>query len=298
MRFKFWGVRGSIPSPGPKTVKYGGNTTCIEIKTSADDLLILDAGTGIHALAQTLLRKNPVVAHILITHTHWDHIQGLPFFLPLFGANNQVHVYGGLDPVTQQGIERALNVQLQYSYFPISETQLKARIHYHTLKPGQSIQIGSAQVTPTVLSHPVLNFGYRVDDRDGSSLFFTGDYEIPHNPYQPHDQEYLANQQFIEDHQQQVLAAMRGVDALIVDASYTDAEYAHKIGWGHGTYGTALALAQQAQARNLFFTHHEPTRADDELEAIFAELRRSVDATGVALYLAKEGDEHALAPKP
>lgn len=294
MRFKFWGVRGSIPTPGPKTVKYGGNTTCIEIKTSANDLLILDAGTGIHALAQTLLHKNPVVAHILITHTHWDHIQGLPFFLPLFGLNNQVHVYGGLDPVTQQGIERALNVQLQYSYFPISETQLKARIHYHTLKPGQTIQIGSANVTPTVLSHPVLNFGYRVEDSDGSSLFFTGDYEMPINPYQPDDHDYASNQQFIEDKHQEVLAAMHAVDALIVDSSYTDAEYEKKIGWGHGTYGTALALARQAKAKNLFFTHHEPTRTDDELEAIFQTVLTDLDAPDFAVHLAKEGDEYGL----
>lgn len=294
MRFKFWGVRGSIPTPGPKTVKYGGNTTCIEIKTSANDLLILDAGTGIHALAQTLLHKSPVVAHILITHTHWDHIQGLPFFLPLFGPNNQVHVYGGLDPVTQQGIERALNVQLQYSYFPISETQLKARIHYHTLKPGQTIQIGGANVTPTVLSHPVLNFGYRVEDSDGSSLFFTGDYEMPINPYQPDDQDYASNQQFIEEKHQEVLAAMHAVDALIVDSSYTDVEYEKKIGWGHGTYGTALALARQAKAKKLFFTHHEPTRSDDELETIFQTVLSDLDAPDFAVYLAKEGDEYVL----
>lgn len=294
MRFKFWGVRGSIPTPGPKTVKYGGNTTCIEVKTSANDLLILDAGTGIHALAQTLSQKNPVVAHILITHTHWDHIQGLPFFLPLFGPNNQVHVYGSLDPVIQQGIERALNVQLQYSYFPISETQLKARIHYHTLKPGQTIQIGSANVTPTVLSHPVLNFGYRVEDGDGSSLFFTGDYEMPINPYQPSDPDYASNQQFIEDKQREVLAAMHAVDALIVDSSYTDAEYEKKIGWGHGTYGSAMLLARQAKAKNLFLTHHEPTRTDDDLEAIFQALLNGIDDPDFAVYLAKEGDEYEL----
>lgn len=294
MRFKFWGVRGSIPTPGPKTVKYGGNTTCIEIRTSANDLLILDAGTGIHALAQTLLSQNPLVTHILITHTHWDHIQGLPFFLPLFNPNNHVHVYGGLDPVTQMGIERALTVQLQYSYFPISEAQLKARLNYRTLMPGEPVQIGSAKVTPIVLNHPVLNFGYRVDDSDGSSLFFTGDYEMPLNPYRPDEPDYAPTQQFIDDKLKEVLAAMHGVDALIVDSSYTDAEYQKKTGWGHGTYSSALLLAAQAHAKKLFFTHHEPTRSDDELEAIFHAVLTEADAPTFGVYLAREGDEHAL----
>ena len=294
MKFKFWGVRGSIPAPGPNTVKYGGNTTCIEIRTADDDLLILDAGTGIHALAQTLLDRNPLVAHILITHTHWDHIQGLPFFMPLFSASNQIHLYGGLDPVTQQGIERALTVQLQYSYFPISEAQLKARLHYHTLRPGETVRIGGAKVTPIVLSHPVLNFGYRVEDRDGSSLFFTGDYEMPLNPYRPGEADYESTQQFIDDKFREVLAAMRDVDALIIDSSYTDAEYQTKKGWGHGTYGKALSIASLANAKRLFFTHHEPIRSDDELEAIFQTVLNDRDDPDFEVYLAREGEEFGL----
>jgi len=294
MRFKFWGVRGSIPTPGPKTVKYGGNTTCIEIRTSQNDLLILDAGTGIHALAQTLLKEKSLVAHILITHTHWDHIQGLPFFLPLFNPNNEVYLYGGLDPVTQQGIERALTVQLQYSYFPISEAQLKAGIHYRTLRPGDPVQISNVKVTPIVLNHPVLNFGYRVDDSDGSSLFFTGDYETPMNPYRPDEADFAPTQQFINDRFREVLEAMHGVDALIVDTSYTDAEYKNKMGWGHGTYRSALSIAQQAQAKRLFFTHHEPTRSDDELDAIFHAVLKDMEALDLEVYLAREGDEHKI----
>lgn len=294
MKFKFWGVRGSIPTPGPSTVKYGGNTTCIEVKNTSNDLLILDAGTGIFALAQTLIGQPPIVAHILITHTHWDHIQGLPFFLPLLSAQNQIHLYGGMDPVTQQGIERALTAQLQYSYFPIIESQLKAKLHYHTLRPGEGLQIGSTKITPTVLNHPVLNLGYRLDDSDGSSLFFTGDYETPVNPYAADDPDYLSNQQFIESKLQDVQAAMWGVDALIVDSSYTDAEYAKKAGWGHGTYGAAMQLARQVQAKKLFLTHHEPTRSDQELEAIFRALLSSVGNLEFEVQLAREGVEHVL----
>lgn len=292
MKFKFWGVRGSIPAPGPRTVKYGGNTTCIEVRTSGNDLLILDAGTGIHALAQTLGNGQPLNVHILITHTHWDHIQGLPFFTPIFSPHNHIHIYGGLDPVTQLGIERALTVQLQYSYFPISEAQLKARVHYHTLKPGEPIQIAGAKVTPVVLCHPVLNFGYRLDDSDGSSLFFTGDYEIPQNPFRPEESDYKTTQLFIEERFREVLTVMQDVDALIIDSSYTDAEYSEKIGWGHGTYGSSLQIAKQAKARKLLLTHHEPTRSDAELDDIFHETMAKAGKLDFEVYLAREGEEH------
>lgn len=294
MKFKFWGVRGSIPTPGPHTVKYGGNTTCIEIKNAGAELLIIDAGTGIFALAQTLLDRSPIVAHILLTHTHWDHIQGLPFFLPLLAAQNQIHLYGGMDPVTQLGIERALTVQLQYSYFPIIESQLKAKVHYHTLRSGEPLQIGGTKITPTTLNHPVLNFGYRLDDADGSSLFFTGDYETPGNPYAVGDPEYASNQQFIEAKLREIHAAMRGVDALIVDSSYTDAEYLKKAGWGHGTYSSALQLARQVQAKKLFLTHHEPSRSDRELDTIFQDLQARAGAVDFEIIMAREGVEHVL----
>ncbi|MBD9354392.1 MBL fold metallo-hydrolase [Methylomonas albis] len=294
MKFKFWGVRGSIPTPGPSTVKYGGNTTCIEVTSSAGDLIILDAGTGIHALAQSLTNQ-ALTAHILITHTHWDHIQGLPFFLPMFNAGNIVNIYGGLEPLTHQGIERAMRVQLQHSYFPISEAQLNAQIHYFTLKAGAPITVGSVRVTPTVLNHPVYNFGYRLDDVDGSSLFFTGDYEPQLNPYAPDHPGYPAMQELIEQKQEEVIAAMAGVDALITDSSYTDVEYANRHGWGHGTYRSAMNFAAQAGAKRLFLTHHEPTRSDADLEAIFASLLQSGE---VSVCLAREGEEFELLDNP
>lgn len=292
MKFKFWGVRGSIASPGANTVKYGGNTTCIEIRTSSNDLIILDAGTGIHALAQSLMAALPITAHVLITHTHWDHIQGLPFFLPIFVPGNRIHIYGGLDPVTNQGIERAMGVQLQYSYFPIIEAQLKAEIGYHTIKPCEPLQIGSATITPIVLNHPVLNLGYRVEDIDGSSLFFTGDYEPAFNPYRSDEPEFALTQQMIEEKRQEVVAAMHRVDALIIDSSYTDQDYERKKGWGHGTYRSALDLAEQSAAKQLFFTHHEPGRSDAELDAIQQQLLQQ--GTCCPIHLAQEGVEHCL----
>lgn len=288
MKFKFWGVRGSIPTPGPNTVKYGGNTTCIEIRTDDNDLIILDAGTGIHAFAQTLLKEMPIQAHIFITHTHWDHIQGLPFFIPIFIPNNHIKIYGGIDPVTNETINRALSVQLQYSFFPIREAQLNARIEYVTVKPGIPVKVGSATITPIVLSHPVLNFGYRIDC-DGQSIFFTGDYEPQLNIYDPEDDEYAEFQSFVDAKWEEVVHAMKDVDALIVDSSYTNEEYASKQGWGHGTYDSAIKLATAANAKKLFFTHHEPTRSDTSLETIYQSLLQNNPTTCCELLLAQEG---------
>ncbi|HEY8037822.1 MAG TPA: MBL fold metallo-hydrolase [Methylobacter sp.] len=293
MKIKFWGVRGSIPTPGPNTVKYGGNTTCIEIRTNDNDLIILDAGTGIHALAQNLLKEMPVHAHIFITHTHWDHIQGLPFFIPIFIPNNQIKIYGGIDPVTNETINRALSVQLQYSFFPIREAQLNARIEYATVKPGEPVKVGSATITPIVLSHPVLNFGYRIDC-DGQSVFFTGDYEPQLNIYDPEDDEYAEFQSFVDAKWDEVVLAMKDVDALIVDSSYTNEEYVSKQGWGHGTYDSGIRLATAAKAKKLFFTHHEPTRTDAGLEAIYQNLLQNNPDTCCELLLAQEGVDISL----
>jgi len=293
MKFKFWGVRGSIATPGPSTVIYGGNTTCIEIRTDNDELIILDAGTGIHRLAQELLKQASINAHIFMTHTHWDHIQGLPFFSPIFIAGNQIKIYGGLDPVTGQGIERALNVQLQYSYFPIREVELNASIEYKTIKPGELITIGSATITPILLNHPVLNLGYRIDC-DGKSIFFTGDYEPLYNIYQANNREYANYQSFIDEKQQEITLAVKDVDALIVDSSYTTVEYISKKGWGHGTYDSAIRLASLANAKKLFFTHHEPTRSDKQLELIYRQLLKNNPNLTYEIMLAKEGIEILL----
>lgn len=288
MKFKFWGVRGSIPSPGPNTVKYGGNTTCIEIRTDDGDLIILDAGTGIHSLAQNLLKEMPINAHIFITHTHWDHIQGLPFFIPIFIPGNQISIYGGLDPVTHEQINRALTVQLQYSFFPIQEAQLKARINYLTISAGIPVKVGSATVTPIILNHPVLNFGYRIDC-DGQSIFFTGDYEMQLNIYQPDDEDHAQFQCYIEEQKKEVLLAMKDVDALIIDSPFTKSEYASKHGWGHGTYDSAIELSRAANAKRLFLTHHEPTRTDAELDKIYQNLLEAYPDLSFQLIIAREG---------
>lgn len=271
MKVRFWGVRGSIASPGPNTVRYGGNTTCIEIRTDNNELIIIDAGTGIFPLSQTLLAELPVTANVLITHSHWDHIQGLPFFIPNFIPGNLLRLHGAFDPVSGKGVEQVMSVQLQYSYFPVREAEMKARIEYVTLAPEQSIQIGSATVTPYLMNHPVIDFGYRIE-ANGKSVFFTGDHEPPLNIYAAGEEGYAEYQGFVDEKAADIRRAMQGVDVLIADCSYTEQEYPAKKGWGHGTFNTSIQYAKEAGAKVLFCTHHEPTRSDDALDAVFRQV--------------------------
>ncbi len=291
MKFRFWGVRGSIPSPGPRTARYGGNTTCIEVRTDAGALIILDAGTGIFALAQDLLNRLPVRANIFITHSHWDHIHGLPFFTPLFIRGSVVRLHGAPDAGTGAGIEHVLGVQLQNSYFPVSEAQMNATIEYQTLTFERAVTLQDAVIDTIVMNHPVTNLGYRISC-NGKSLFFTGDHEPFYNLYPADDTRHAPYQAEIDARAGAIDRAMHGVDALIVDCSYTAAEYPSKQGWGHGTFEAALATAVRVGAKALYCTHHEPTRGDEELEAVFALLlAKNPPPAGLKVYLASEGLE-------
>ncbi len=295
MKFKFWGVRGSIPSPGPKTMRYGGNTTCIEVRSDANTLIILDGGTGIFSLAQSLLDELPINAHVLVTHSHWDHIHGLPFFTPLFIPGNNVCLYGANDLATGNGIERVMAAQLQYSFFPVREAEMKAVIAYRQLKVGESILIDDTVIDNTMMNHPVINLGYRISCH-GKSVFFTGDHEPFFNEFEPDDANFATCQQENDAREQSIDAAMKGVDALIVDCSYTREEYPAKRRWGHGTFDSALEMALRVGAKRLYCTHHEPTRSDDDLEAVFADvMARFADRLGqLQVFLAYEGLEVTL----
>jgi phosphoribosyl 1,2-cyclic phosphodiesterase len=298
MKVRFWGVRGSIASPGPQTVRYGGNTTCIEVRSDDGSPIILDAGTGIYPLAQQLLKQLPVQASIFMTHTHWDHIQGLPFFTPLYIPGNKVRIHGGYDIVTRRSIEQIMEVQLQYSFFPVREAELKATIDYRTVNVGEAVTVGDATVTPLLLNHPVVNFGYRVDC-NGKSVFFTGDHEPWPNIYQPDDAEHAEYQQMIAQQQDHLDAALAGLDILIADSSYTTAEYQSKIGWGHGTLEGSIAWGRRLGVKKLVCTHHEPERNDDALEAAFAAALRTVgpdpgEPCATEFLLSREGMELVL----
>lgn len=292
MKIKFWGVRGSIPSPGPNTVRYGGNTTCIEVRTGNNELIILDGGTGIFPLSQTLLKELPVTANIFNTHSHWDHIHGLPFFIPIFIPGNKIRLHGSFDPISGEGPERIMAVQMQYSYFPVREAEMKSPIDYVTVMPNEPVEVGTATITPVLLNHPVVNLGYRIDC-NGKSIFFTGDHEPHTNIYDPGDDSYAEYQSLIEQQHHSIVKAIKGVDVLIADTAYTIEEYPAKKGWGHGTFDSSIELAKAAGAKILYCTHHEPTRSDDALEKVFAEAlaRHPTDTGKLEIRLAREGDE-------
>jgi phosphoribosyl 1,2-cyclic phosphodiesterase len=300
MKFRFWGVRGSIPSPGPRTARYGGNTTCIEVRSDDDTLIVLDAGTGLYALAQDLMARRAagtgIEANIFITHSHWDHIHGLPFFAPLFVKGSRVCLHGAHDPVTGNGIEHVMAVQLQNSYFPVSEERMDATIDYRTLEIGEAYALSDTVVHNVVMNHPVTNLGYRITCKD-KSLFFTGDHEPFFNPHPAGTPQHAEAQREIDSRNHEIDRAMAGVDALIVDCSYTIEEYPAKRGWGHGTFDAALETALRVGARALYCTHHEPTRGDAELEAVFAQaVARFADRLGgLTVTLAYEGLEVELA---
>lgn len=285
------GCRGSIAVPGVDTLKYGGNTTCIDARTNDGDQLIFDAGTGIRELGLELMAKTPAKCAVFLTHTHWDHIQGLPFFVPLFVPGSKVDMFGSFDPVYGKTLQDILSQQMQYCYFPVRENELKADISYTSLRERQAVHYGSAIVTNIVLNHPVLNYGYKVE-ADGGSFFFTGDYEPPINIYSEDDEAYEDYQEMIDMQQQMLAEFLADIDALIIDAQYTDEEYyKDKIGWGHGTYSKGVALAKAIGVPRLYMTHHDPTRTDAALDAIYAAIQASElgQAGDLEIVMASEG---------
>lgn len=288
MRFRFRGTRGSLAAPGPDTVKYGGNTTCIEIRSDADDLIILDAGTGIRELGMELARAMPVTCHLFITHTHWDHIQGAPFFIPLFVPGNEVTIYGPPDPLHMTGIEAVLTKQMEYPHFPVREAELLADIKYETLNDGQTVDLGFATVTTMLMNHPAMDFGMKVEC-DGKTLFFTGDHEFFYNIYEPGEPDFDDYERIVQERNASFLDFIRGVDVFVVDGQYTREEYETKRGWGHSTFGQTLALARDAGVGCTYLTHHETTRTDAEVDAIYARLTEEWQGEGVEFHMAREG---------
>ncbi len=280
--------------PGPDTVRYGGNTTCLEITTDEGNKIIIDGGSGIRQLGLDQLAKLPVTVSLFITHTHWDHIQGLPFYTPLFIRGNKINIYGAFDPVYRKDIREILATQMEYCYFPVRESELMADITYTSLKEGEPITVGSTSVTPILLNHPVLNFGYKVES-NGKKFFFTGDYEPATNIYDADEDGYDLYQEMVDKQNEIISEFIRDADAAVMDAQYTTEEYKTKKGWGHGTYDSCIALAKKSRVKNLYLTHHDPTRKDEKLDLIYEELKTKYpNEAGFSMSLAIEGTEIVL----
>ena len=265
MLIRFWGTRGSIAKAGPSTVRYGGNTSCVELRSSRGTLVVLDCGTGAHSLGQALAKSGsrPLNGHLLIGHTHWDHIQGFPFFTPLFVPGNEWHVYGPRGVGTS--LRESLSGQMQYAYSPITLDDLGATLHYHDLVEG-TLEVGDIHVTTQYLNHPALTLGYRLEV-DGVTVVYSTDHEPHSRIHATGSTEPFVSQ---DSHHAQFLA---NADLVIHDAQYTAHEYASRTGWGHSTIEYAVEMALSVGVRRLALFHHDPTRDDDAIDRLVASAR-------------------------
>jgi phosphoribosyl 1,2-cyclic phosphodiesterase len=248
----FWGVRGSIACPGAETVRYGGNTSCIEMRV-AGHRLIFDGGTGLRVLGQTLLSQMPLEAHMFFTHSHWDHIQGFPFFVPAFIKGNCFKIYGAIAP-NGSTIEQRLNDQMLHPNFPVPLQIMGADLGFRDLEIGESVQIDDVLVENALLNHPGEAVGYRVNWR-GHAVAYISDTE-----------------HFPDRVDENVVWLARDADLMIYDATYTDDEYnsekSPKIGWGHSTWQEAVKVAKAANVKKLVIFHHDPLHNDDFMDRI------------------------------
>jgi CheY-like chemotaxis protein len=275
MQIRFWGTRGSLAKPGPTTLRYGGNTSCVAVRAADGTLLILDCGTGLHGLGLALLASDerPLRGHILIGHTHWDHIQGLPFFSPLFAPGNEWDIYApkGLG----QQLEETLAGQMQYTYFPVTLAQLGSTIRFHDLVEG-TFEAGGVQVKTQYLNHPALCLGYRLE-ADGVAVVYATDHE-PNAPLQA-DAEPGAPAMHSEDRRH--AAFLKDADLLIHDAQYTAAEYPQKRGWGHSTVEYVVDMALAGHVKRVALFHHDPLRDDDAVDVLVEDCRQRIaEASG------------------
>jgi CheY-like chemotaxis protein len=290
MIVRFWGTRGSLAKPGPTTLRYGGNTSCVEARSADGTLIVLDCGTGAHGLGHRLMTEGAprCDGHLMITHTHWDHIQGFPFFAPLFATGNTWDIYA--PGAIGQQLERALAGQMEYQYFPVTLAQLGATTRYHDLAEG-SFTVGGVGVVTQYLNHPALALGYRLE-AGGVAVV----YSVDHEPHAPDPAARRTDGAPMHHEDRRHVEFLTGADLVIHDAQYTLEEYPQKTGWGHTPAEWAVDYAVAAGARRLALFHHDPLRTDEALDHLVEICRRRARAAGSALevFAAAEGDEVRL----
>jgi len=282
----FWGTRGSVPTPGSHTARYGGNTPCVAVGGPGGDLVILDAGTGIRALGLQLVeRQNGAVsAEILLSHAHWDHIQGLPHFKPFFAPGNAVRIWGSRQGTTS--LEAILRQQMDPAVFPVPLDALSATLTVQQVAPGE-FTVGQFAVRAMQLQHPGTTLGYRLTPRAGGpTMAYLTDNELG----------AIDRYQVPRSWRKELRAFLADVDLLIHDAMYTPEELETHRGWGHSTWAEAVELAADVGAKRLVLFHHEPEHGDDLLDAVLEQARRAAQARRqpAEVLAAKEGMELTL----
>lgn len=277
MKVKFWGTRGSIATPGRRTEKYGGNTSCVEIRSDDGQVLICDAGTGLRELGQSLLREfkdKPIQAHLFVSHTHWDHIQGIPFFTPAFQEQNEFTLYGSAS------LEMALRGQMDRTYFPVPMSGMGARLGFVPTQPGSAFTLGNVKITTVALLHPGGAQAYRFD-QDGQSVVYVTDNELaPHPSSDP-----------LPTSTAELTGFLKGADLVIADTQYTQDEYPARKGWGHSIVDEVVQLVRRARVKKLALFHHDPSHSDEHMEHILERQAMHLEHEGAALecFIAREG---------
>ena len=263
---RFWGVRGSIACPSPNHVRYGGNTSCLEVGVDGRSI-VLDAGTGIRNLGQSFLERGIRDAPILLTHTHWDHINGFPFFTPAYVPDHEFHIYAG-HLIDAGGVERVLAGQMARPTFPVPLSALQAEMHYTDFRAGETFELfDGVRVVTAPLQHPDGATGYRLEAHGKSLCYITDTEHIPGEP------------------DERILALIDGADLVIYDSTYTDDEFPKHIGWGHSTWQEGVRLAKSANVKRLAIFHHDPYHEDDFMD----EVARRASEQWDGAFVAKEG---------
>jgi phosphoribosyl 1,2-cyclic phosphodiesterase len=306
MQVKFWGVRGSIPCPGPTTQKYGGNGACIELRVGKKKrIVIIDAGSGIRELGSSIMKNDlphgPISADIFLSHTHWDHIMGFPFFVPIYVPGVRLNVYG---PVTfeEEPLEEVVGGQMKYRYFPVNFGELKSKIEYIRLTEDKHLDLGDGlKVITKFLNHPVTALGYRFE-YDGKVFCTCYDTEPFRNlfitdPEHPDYDEAMAveGREVAEEQNAALEKFFQGADVLVYDAQYTEEEYlTNRLGWGHTPVEYAIAAAKRAGVKKLALFHHDPDRTDEQIDGMTQTYCQSADNGDMEVFFARERSEIVL----
>lgn len=298
MQLTFWGVRGSYPVPGTATVRYGGHTSCVEVRSLGGSRLVVDAGTGLRALGQRMAREQATAGDaeiqydIVLSHVHWDHIQGLPFFQPAYLGGTKIVVHAPRAAATE--IHNVIGGITRHEFFPVDLEAAPAEILYQEVLAGVGFEIGDFSLLPIGLNHPFGALGYRID-ADGESLAYVSD-TAPFDRML-HKKHFTAGPEKPSDEDLAVLAEMRTtlvdslkeVDTVIYDTHFTSEEYEKFPHWGHSTPEHALELCTEADVRRLVLYHHAPSHDDAKMDAIGEEFRLRGLEVGVRVVVAREG---------
>ncbi len=281
MKLRFWGTRGSIPTPGKSTVRYGGNTPCLELWLGGE-LIILDAGTGIRILGDHLMESGESIrAYLLVTHPHWDHIQGFPFFKPAFISGNELTIVGS--EMKGMTLRKMIEDQMNKIYFPVQLNELKAIIKFKKVEE-EEFQIYDAKVKTIYVNHPALALGYRIE-HNGKSLVYISDNE----PFDRKAANAMTNVEKLvlekynnshSDPNQRLFDFVKNADVLIHDATYTPEEYFEKVGWGHSHYLFTVRVAAEGNVKKLLLFHHDPHHSDDKVDDILKKCKKEIKNKG------------------